>query len=1340
MRPKILELKSTFAEIPLERNKALREEDVKQQIIERILKILGWEIIREQPTDTLTTRTVDYGLFIDKSSIESAKSMANETGEEIDRLDFTSTILEAKKFQVNLGKQTGKDEDDKSAISPDLQIRSYLKDVSTFNESIGWGILTNGRIWRLYCRHAYSRGEKYLEIDLWGALGLVESDQKELSFKPDSSLTDGDYVLALFALFFSSRAFEEYKGASSFLNFALGESRRWQLEITEDLSAQILNETYRELIEKISAAAGSKEINGETLQATALTFLFRLLFILYAEDRKLLPIHEPSYKKHSLRRIRVQIHKNPHIKTKDSKHQFNYWTQFNKLCNLIDKGSGSLGIPPYNGGLFDKKRAPLLNDIQLDNCAFAIIMDEVARTQAIGVHGKTWINFYDLNASNLGAIYEQLSQYEVEIHPNYERRKTGPKWQAVPNKNLRNEAGVYYTPNDLVQLVLDRTLEPLAKECEGEDKADPAAELLELKVVDPAMGSGHFLVGATDWLTDRIERAIGESDKKGNPSSILTEIENLRQEIMANAKDSNWIVDEDEHLSDSNLIRRMVLKRCIHGVDKSYYAVEIAKLSLWLHSFTVGAPLSYLDHHIQHGDSLFGESVEQVLNLFRKNPSLGPLLLQDLDKVLANAVEQMTEIEGTIDTDIESVKYSEAVHRRMLDGIRGYIDTFSFLHALRWQYPNFWVISKRGGRKKQNTQEAIDLDKIRHWMRTEGDKLPEAIEAREIPKELKNILPPIYELMREENFFHWQLAFPHIWTDTRNGFDAVISNPPWERVRMETVEWFAIRNKAIAKVGNQATRKKKIAELKRNDDPLYKGYEQAVARHKDTARVVREGGYYPLLARGDLNYYTLFVERAQALIKPEGMAGMVTPSGLATDKPYSEFFEKISAGGRIACLFDFENKKIFFPDVHPQFRFLIAAIGGEKRTFEETQCAFFLRSVSDINEGKEDTARRFTLGADDFALVNPNTGTVPLFRSKKDAELVLDVYERLPVLHNLNEVSPIYPVRYYQMFHMSGDSGLFRTEKELIEQGFDRVKGKSLLRAEKTDYVPLYQGRMIHQFDHRAATVKINPENPLNQYYTDSTTEQEHANPDFLPTPHNWVPKKEVEEKLEKGGGGNPIGYFLGFRDITNATNERTMISAIVPRVGFGNTSPLLLPEEGKESEYKACLLLLCANFNSFAFDYIARCKLQGTHMTRFLIEQLPVVPLKLFQGTKIGGRTVRDLVWSDSFRLTYTAHDLDALARDQGYKGKPFKWHKEERIQLRARLDALFFMLYSFDNEDALTHILDSFGVIGKRNETARDAHARNCRLIRDYIAAFKDGNPNPWLSDALPYPDTDD
>ena len=372
-----------------------------------------------------------------------------------------------------------------------------------------------------------------------------------------------------------------------------------------------------------------------------------------------------------------------------------------------------------------------------------------------------------------------------------------------------------------------------------------------------------------------------------------------------------------------------------------------------------------------------------------------------------------------------------------------------------------------------------------------------------------------------------------------------------------------------------------------------------------------------------------------------------------------------------------------------------------------SRASFFLHdteTAADVN-----SERVITLTAADFSLMNPNTRTAPIFRTRRDAEITRGIYERHPVLvdRSGDEERRAWPVRYHTMFHMTNDSHLFRTAAQLQAAGFYPVSGNRWQRGEEV-YLPLYQGRMIHQFDHRANSVRVNPENTHNPYLSVEVTEGEHAIPDFLPQPQYWVPAGRVDDVLPENRE-----YTLGFRDIARPTDERTLISAIVPRAGFGNTLPLFIRDGSSQSSENYTLLL--ANLNSLCADFVARQKAQGTHLNLYILEQLPAIAPTDYDR-RFGDTPARDLVNDHVLRLTYTSHDMAPFAKDLGYDGSPFVWDEEERRHLRARLDALYFHLYGLSKEDA-DYILSTFPIVGSNDRKAFGRYR-----TRDMVLAYMD------------------
>ena len=448
--------------------------------------------------------------------------------------------------------------------------------------------------------------------------------------------------------------------------------------------------------------------------------------------------------------------------------------------------------------------------------------------------------------------------------------------------------------------------------------------------------------------------------------------------------------------------------------------------------------------------------------------------------------------------------------------------------------------------------------------------------------------------MAEERFLHWQVAFPGVWSNWESaglegGFDAVIGNPPWDRMKLQQVEWFAARRPEIAKAARAADRKRMIRELEEAGDLLARDFALANERTDSGLRMARKGGDYPLLSGGDVNLYSLFVERAMTLAKRTGMVGLLTPSGIASDKTAAEFFKGVATRSRLKALYDFENRRTrynappFFPDVDSRFKFC-ALVASPSPLEGDARCAFFLQDLSEL----DDPERCFPLTAADFARVNPNTGTAPVFRSRRDADLTTAIYRRLPVLVDRSSGTAVktWPVKYVRMFDMTNDSGLFRTRAELEETEGAYPIGGNRFESPSGEWVPLYEGKMVQAFDHRAASVVINPENLHRPSQPEPTEPVQHRDPEWLPEPLYWVLRNETAFPDDQ--------YLLGFKDVTAPTNMRSMIAAMFPGSGAGNTLPIM-SVEGENAEESALLL---ANVNSVPFDCVARQKFRASTST----------------------------------------------------------------------------------------------------------------------------------------------
>ena len=737
-------------------------------------------------------------------------------------------------------------------------------------------------------------------------------------------------------------------------------------------------------------------------------------------------------------------------------------------------------------------------------------------------------------------------------------------------------------------------------------------------------------------------------------------------------------------------------------------------MSLWLHSFTVGAPLSFLDHHLRCGDSLIGLRVSEATEDLRKWASL---FLSSAIAGAEAATEGMQSIEEMSDADVAEVQESAALFHGVEETTAELRGILNSLCGLRWFTAGM----------KQKKRAEFERPLVRMLALEPEDAYKRLARGPEheddVPLDCDGLAwSEFVELWRKtisiagrEGFLHWEVVFPGVWRDWQStspqgGFDAVIGNPPWDRIKLQEVEWFATRDPELAFAPTAAARGKGIQRLRKQGSPLAAEFDNAKHRADRLGEVIRASGDYPLLSGGDINLYSLFVERALGLIKSNGFVGLLTPSGIYADKTAARFFQSVSTNGRVGGLFDFENKKIFFKDVHASFKFCALIFGGEERRFKETRCAFFLHDTAEI----DDVDRCFPLAPSDFARVNPNTGTAPVFRFRRDADITRRIYERHPVLVDRSGAHErkVWPVRYRQgLFHSQNDSGLFRTVAQLETEGFYPVESNRWKKG-KDLYLPLYEGKTVQAFDHRAASITNREDNLFRPGQQDKTLDEEYRDPNFSPRPRYWIGQQAsaVTQSLH---------YFLAFKEITASTNVRTMISAIVPQVGCLDTLPVLLPLNDRFDALSVTCVL--ANLNSFCFDYVARQKVPSTHIKLYILEQLPVIVPDDYDRT-FGTTTARALVRDHVLRLTYTAHDMASFAHDLGYDGQPFVWNEEERRHLRARLDALYFHLYGLTKEDA-EYVLNTFPIVRREDEAAFGRY-RTRDLILAYMNALSAGD----------------
>ncbi len=755
---------------PLGSTPSLNEAQTIDAVIVPILELLGWQhYIREQALQG-HHQTPDFLLFDSADAKAEASRIKGNS-----RYRHGKAILEAKKWQRPLDKTAPSETFDYSA--PSTQILTYLSTVEVVsNDAVQWGILTNGRHWRLYWQKARSRAEDFLELDLYSLAG--PGAQIELHSELEAS--DPEHFLKVFALLFGTQAHapSASQPGLTLVQDCLDESRLWEEKVSKDLGDTVFDYVFPALVQAIADIhpdAPSADL--EEVRQDALLLLYRMLFLLYAEDRNLLPPRDKDYDDYSLRHIREEIAGRTDEPDAFSDTATHFSGHLADLCRIVDQGDASIGMPPYNGGLFAADAGYALGSLRLSDQRFAPILDGLSRHESPG--GRRWINYRDLSVQHLGAIYERLLEYdpvrgaagEIELHRHPFARKG---------------SGSYYTHDDLVQLIQRRAVGPLVDQIVQEFETaaarlagdrrpiakrlaelrslDSASRILELKICDPAMGSGHFLVSLVDYLTDRALEQIGRAeaivnwapDEAPYQSPLLDRVAEIRNHILDQADRHSWSLDPTR-LDDRHVVRRMVLKRVVYGVDKNPMAVELAKVSLWLHTFTVGAPLSFLDHHLRLGDSLFGEWTDDVRDHLHE---LGGLHLDRALVSLGMASKTFEEIAALTDADIHEAQQSARFFHQAEETLRPIDRLFSFWQALKWL----------PGKKKKGVP---DHEGIRPLLQETFGELLAVVDRGEVrtddPRKtweaaaVNELLRETRALAEQERYLNWEVAFPTVW-------------------------------------------------------------------------------------------------------------------------------------------------------------------------------------------------------------------------------------------------------------------------------------------------------------------------------------------------------------------------------------------------------------------------------------------------------------------------------------------------------------------------------------------------------------------------------------------------
>ena len=1003
-----------------------------------------------------------------------------------------------------------------------------------------WVILTNGRLWRLYSSRVLSSSTNYFEVDV------------------DNVSKEDDPKLLYFISLFSASAFIP-KGDGSDVDVAYDEGISYAKEIEEDLRTKIFDkQLFLNLIRAVldyKAENSYTDTELETAKASSLKLLYRLMFILYAESRNLLPLENPNYREISMDSLRQKLRD-----FQSEPESINLWKCLKLLFSTISKGNPNAGVPEYDGALFEGDTT--LDVLELKNKHLVEAMRDLTEAEGKG------IDYQNLGVRHLGSLYEALLEYSVRqanrdlvvyrdqiLDAAYTKDMKAKPVGYIEKGDLflsvgglgRKGSGSYFTPEEIVRFLVSNGLEEhlnsrremfisdmrKLRDIKGADRElekKTVDDLLGIKALDPAMGSGHFLVAAVDHITNWIIELLKE-----NPDAPLQkEIETDRESIIKEQSGKGIKLNE-ELLTDSVILKRMVMKKCVYGVDLNPLAVELTKLSLWLDSFTIGTPLTFLDHHIRCGNSLIGLWLSSI-----SNKDLNTTLDAWTDAGSSEVSLLNKTIIGTPDLTLEQVNRSRAAYldvrnrtepmRILLDmQVAGIIDD-----KLRKAMPrNLMLISK--------FHEVAPSKRPEWW-----DEVNKAV-----------------ALAQEYNSFHWEFEFHDAFNKENNGFDLIIMNPPWDVVKPEDDDFFSVYEPKFRLIKSKQEKQKIIEPLLKNE-ATRKAYESYRNSIQQVVCFFKESGEYVRRGKGDTNLWKLFLERALRLLSKDGTISAVIPSGIVTDEGGKELRETLF-DGRIKAMYEFENKDGIFRDVHRSYKFvlLVWAKSGHASSFP---AAFYLHDVKAL-EGKVEQDKFLELSLELINKCAPDTLSIPEVRNEKQLEVFSKLYHNHPLLKDSGKG---WTVALVSELHRTNDSDLFRTD------------GKGW---------PLIEGKNFHQFipDFEKTIFNIDPGEGLERL--------------------------SKHKELEGISGKLDESYLLVFRDVARSTDTKTMIACIFPPKSFcSNRAIVVIPRIGNNIpsavDYSKLISYLAGLFNSFIFDFLIRTRI--TMIINFFYMYQTAVPSEI--------------------------------------------------------------------------------------------------------------------------------
>jgi hypothetical protein len=1130
--------------------------------------------------------------------------------------------------------------------SPALALQDYLND----SEDALWGLVTNGSVIRLMRDNASLTRPAYVEADL----AQIFANEDAASFAVLWSLihrtrfgTAGAPV--------TDCALERWRDAGT----REGEAARDRLAAQVEVALKVLGSGFLEANPDLATRLRSGEINLTEWFNELLRLIYRLIFLMVAEDRNLLhpDAVSPEARKlyaegYSLAALRVQS-----VRAASWDKHHDRYEGIKIVFRALAHGQATLGLPAL-GGLFAAGMLPHLETARLRNRAF---MEALYRLSWLpGKTGVAPVNWRAMETEELGSVYESLLGLQPQLGEDGKTLVFASE-AAEQKGNQRKTTGSYYTPDSLVQALLDTALDPVLEKTEAE-AVDPVASLLKLTVIDPACGSGHFLLAAARRIATRVARIRAE----GTPS-----------------------------LADFRHALRDVARNCIHGVDRNPMAVELSKVALWIETVDPGLPLGFFDAQIRCGDALLGVFDLKVLEDGIPDAAYKPLTGDDKEvtkfyaqKNKRERAEKSRVAEGfgfnrarDLLRDFEALRAMPENTVEQIEAKAARLRSLTAQGASAWQletacdlYVAAFLLPKRKGGPYAGPDELP---------RRGAEMVPTS---GTIWEWLRGVQPfgPLFgqgvAAAHDARAFHWPLEFPDVMQ--RTGFDVVLGNPPWEKANVKYEEFFQKNDPSILEAKNDEEREREIETLRETKPKIYFEYKKLRDFTERKIAFLRGAGFLNLTSNGFINYYSSFAELMLNLMGRYARTGSILQSGISTDKTNEEFFKYILSSDYVVSLFDFINTEKIF-NIDPRVKFSLLTLSKD----ELKRKASFAFNLTNPNQTERNS---YYLSYEDILLVNPNTFTCPVFTADSDAQLVKKLYEASGLVCGQDNRSFVASVALHRMFNATTDQKRFLTYQDDF---FEVMRG----------FIPVYEAKLIWHYDHRLSTFYGVSKNDVKSGNSGYLSAEDKRNLEIEPLAR-WIVKSDDVKKFNHKYLWE-FQWYLAIRMITSSSNERTLVASIIPESGSVNSLNLVT---GITPIQAVCFI---ANINSLVVDYVTRTKVNSNNLNQWIVEQLPVISFSCYSTRHL------DFIAPRVLELSYTSNSLKAFSSDLGYDGPPFTWDEDRRAHLRADLDAFYARTYDL-TRDELRYILDPADVKGPDypSETFRVLKEKEIRQFGEY------------------------